>query len=429
MAGPAGANGKTILSGTSNPATNTGAIGDFYINTANKQIFGPKTNSGWGTGTSIVGPKGATGSQGPAGVINATNGLTYTPATQTVALPTGNTGQVLKWNGSAWAPGTDNNTNTTYSGSTSITLSGTTFQRAALTGDVTAAANNNATTVARIQGRNVANTAPANGQVLKWNGTAWAPAADNNTNTTYSGSTSITLSGTTFQRAALTGDVTAAANNNATTVARIQGRNVANTAPANGQVLKWNGTAWAPAADDNTNTNIYNTNGTLTSARTVHIGANNLMFTGTGNIGVGIGNPTAKLDVGGNMRVRTLPAGAATDQIVTADASGNLRRQSLANIKRSNIRTVQASTTLEANDDGGYVYVNSTSALTVTVPSSLPEGFSCVVVQKGTGQVTIAGNGVTLQTARGTKTRTIYSAIGVIKDTASTASVTGDAVN
>jgi hypothetical protein len=35
-------------------------------------------------------------------------------------------------------------------------------------------------TVARIQARPVLNTAPALNQVLKWNGTAWAPAADNN---------------------------------------------------------------------------------------------------------------------------------------------------------------------------------------------------------------------------------------------------------
>lgn len=45
-------------------------------------------------------------------------------------------------------PWVDTNTNTTYTGSTSITLSGTSFQRAALTGDVTAAANSNATTIA-----------------------------------------------------------------------------------------------------------------------------------------------------------------------------------------------------------------------------------------------------------------------------------------
>jgi hypothetical protein len=34
------------------------------------------------------------------------------------------------------------------------------------------------------------------------------------------------------------------------TVARIQGRSVSNTAPSSGQVLKWTGTMWAPAADD-----------------------------------------------------------------------------------------------------------------------------------------------------------------------------------
>jgi len=39
-------------------------------------------------------------------------------------------------------------TNTTYTGSTSITLNGTSFERAALTGDVTAAGNSNATTIA-----------------------------------------------------------------------------------------------------------------------------------------------------------------------------------------------------------------------------------------------------------------------------------------
>ena len=89
-------------------------------------------------------------------------------------------------------------------------------------------------------------TAPTSGQVLKWNGSAWAPAAE--TNTTYSGSTSITLSGTSFQRAALTGDVTAAANDNATTVARIRGINVATTAPTNGQYLRYNGTNWTPTA-------------------------------------------------------------------------------------------------------------------------------------------------------------------------------------
>ncbi|MCD6532046.1 hypothetical protein J7K99_06360 [bacterium] len=39
-------------------------------------------------------------------------------------------------------------------------------------------------------------SSPTSGQVLKWNGSAWVPAADNNT--TYSAGQGLTLSGTTF---------------------------------------------------------------------------------------------------------------------------------------------------------------------------------------------------------------------------------------
>lgn len=56
-------NGNTILSGTVNPTTQ-GVDGDYFINTATWQIFGPK-NGAWGVGVSLVGP---TGSQGPQGV-------------------------------------------------------------------------------------------------------------------------------------------------------------------------------------------------------------------------------------------------------------------------------------------------------------------------------------------------------------------------
>lgn len=48
-----------------------------------------------------------------------------------------------------------------------------------------------------------------------YNGTSWTKL---NTNTTYAGSTSVTLNGTSFERAALTGDITSAANSNATTI-------------------------------------------------------------------------------------------------------------------------------------------------------------------------------------------------------------------
>jgi len=130
---------------------------------------------------------------------------------------------IYYWNGSTWVTPTSN----TYTGSTSITLSGNSFQRAALTGDVTAAANSNATTIANgaVTTAKIANNAVTVAQLptgattttfLRGDGTWQVPI-----NTTYTGSTSIALNttGNSFERAALTGDVTAAANTNATTIA------------------------------------------------------------------------------------------------------------------------------------------------------------------------------------------------------------------
>lgn len=67
--GPAGSGTgvNTILNGTGAPAAATGADGDFYIDTANELIYGPKTSGAWGTGTSLVGPEGPQGPQGTQG--------------------------------------------------------------------------------------------------------------------------------------------------------------------------------------------------------------------------------------------------------------------------------------------------------------------------------------------------------------------------
>jgi len=51
-------------------------------------------------------------------------------------------------------------------------------------------------TVAKIRGRSVSTTTPSTNQVLKWSGSAWGPATDNNT--TYSAGSGLNLSGTQF---------------------------------------------------------------------------------------------------------------------------------------------------------------------------------------------------------------------------------------
>jgi len=62
-----------------------------------------------------------------------------------------------------------------YTGSTSVALNGNSFQRAALTGDATANANSNATTVVGLLGRPLVTTVPQNENILSYNGTGWEP--------------------------------------------------------------------------------------------------------------------------------------------------------------------------------------------------------------------------------------------------------------
>lgn len=79
--GLTGAAGKSLLNGTVDPTTE-GVDGEFYINTTNNKIFGPKAAGVWPAGISLVGPQGpagatgatgATGAQGPTGPAGSGN--------------------------------------------------------------------------------------------------------------------------------------------------------------------------------------------------------------------------------------------------------------------------------------------------------------------------------------------------------------------
>jgi len=93
-----------------------------------------------------------------------------------------------------------------------------------------------------IQGKPVSNDPPAVGQVLKWNGSAWEPANENGGGgAAYNAGTGLAIQGTTIY-----------ANNIAPmwNANKLSGNAVSNTSPVVGQVLKWNGVAWEPAADN-----------------------------------------------------------------------------------------------------------------------------------------------------------------------------------
>ncbi len=125
-------------------------------------------------------------------------------------------GQVLKWNGTAWAPAQDDlgggDNWGVQTAQTGATISGNGAPGSPL---------------------NIAQQNATNGQVLKWNGTTWAPAADN------VGSGDNWGAQTAQTDPTLKGDGTPGS---------LLG--IAQQGASNGQVLKWDGTAWTPAADN-----------------------------------------------------------------------------------------------------------------------------------------------------------------------------------
>jgi hypothetical protein len=91
------------------------------------------------------------------------------------------------------------------------------------------------------------------------------------------------------------------------------------------------------------------------------------------------------------------------------------------------IETKSASFSLAASDNNKLFFINSASTVTVSVPT-LPIGFSCQLIQTGTGTITFSGNGTTLNSASGLSTRTTNSVIGLVMNSTNVGYVFGDTI-
>ncbi len=82
-------NGNVVRYGSVAPSASDGYDGDFYINTSNSYLYGPKASGVWPSGISIVGPQGP---QGPPGSSGAGTGDVVGPATNS-------DNYIPQWNG------------------------------------------------------------------------------------------------------------------------------------------------------------------------------------------------------------------------------------------------------------------------------------------------------------------------------------------
>lgn len=83
--------------------------------------------------------------------------------------------------------------------------------------------------------------------------------------------------------------------------------------------------------------------------------------------------------------------------------------------------------TLTASDNNKLFLINSSTAVTVSVPT-LPIGFSCQFIQTGTGAITLAVSSTTLYSANGLTSRTTNSVVGLVMNSATTGYVFGDTI-
>jgi hypothetical protein len=349
----------------------------FALYAANGGIPGPQGIQG------ATGPQGATGAQGPAGPQGATG-------------PQGPAG-----------------TSGSYTAGSGISITGNSISTSNLAGDVTGATS--ATTVARLQGRNVATTAPASGEVLKWNGSAWTPATDATGTSGSSGTVTsvasgtgltggpITASGTlSLANTAVTAGTYGSATQSATftvdaqgrltsasantisgtipggtaggdlngtypnpTVDAIQGRAISSAAPTANQVLQWNGTAWTPTTPSASNAGWSLTGNTGTNASTNYIGTNDsqpLKFrvAGVNYGGFGLAS-TSNVSIGQNSQqnissgINNISLGSQTLSLLTTGNSNTaIGHNSMRSSTTASNSTALGIEALNANTTGNF---------------------------------------------------------------------------
>jgi hypothetical protein len=82
--------------------------------------------------------------------------------------------------------------------------------------------------------------------------------------------------------------------------------------------------------------------------------------------------------------------------------------------------------TLTSADNGKVVTLNNASAITLTINTGLGDGFNCLIVQKGVGQITIAGTATRINRQSHTKTAGQYAVVSIVNIGSDNVIIAGD---
>ena len=116
----------------------------------------------------------------------------------------------------------------------------------------------------------------------------------------------------------------------------------------------------------------------------------------------------------------------STDGTIVIDGKTDLNDNALTGYGADIQTESGTSKTLAASDNGTIIVCSSGSAVTITVPTSLPSGFNCMIIQSGSGQVSLSASSTTLNNRNGIKTAGQHAIMTLVHLGSNTFVISGD---
>jgi hypothetical protein len=157
-----------------------------------------------------------------------------------------------------------------------------------------------------------------------------------------------------------------------------------------------------------------------------------LVFQTDGVIGFYVNTGTAASPIWSRLNVDWVRTGNdiayTTGNVSTTGTltGGNSSTSSISGFA-ANVASIAANYSITSADNGKVIQSTSDTGITLTIPTGLPTGFNCTVVQMGAGQITFSGT--YLNRTGFTKSASQYSVVSILHLGSNSIIVTGEMSN